>query len=46
MCGTEQPREELLRGDSGSNHMAVNQFLIFFLEDSTLIQNQRKKNER
>ena len=30
-CGTEQPKEHPQIGDRGSNPVAINQFLIFFL---------------
>ena len=31
MCGTEQPKEEPQIGNRGSNPVAINQILIFFL---------------
>ena len=31
MCGTEQPKEQRQNGERGSNPVAINQFLIFFL---------------
>ena len=31
MCGTEQPKEQPQIGGRGSNPVAINQFLIFFL---------------
>ena len=31
MCGTEQPKEQPQIDDRGSNPVAINQFLIFFL---------------